>query len=463
MVFLYNTMSRSKEELKPITPGTVKIYSCGPTVYNFVHIGNLRAFVCADILRRWLKYRGFKVTQVMNLTDVDDKTIKGSRKEGLTLKAFTEKYAKAFFDDIRRLNIEPVEVYPKATEHIPQMVAIVEKLLKKGTAYKSEDGSIYYSIAKFPDYGKLAHLDLGGLKAGARVKQDSYEKQNVSDFALWKAWDPEDGDVFWETPIGKGRPGWHIECSAMSMKYLGETFDIHTGGIDLVFPHHQNEIAQSEGATGKTFVKYWVHNEHLMVEGQKMSKSLGNFYTLRDLLDKGLSPKSIRWVLMSTHYRRSLDFNFKDVEAANNTLSNLQDFLTKLKDADGKGANLQPLLDKTQQGFESCMDDDLNISEALAAMFDFVHEVNKLLAEGKVCKADGQKAFDLLMKFDTVLGVLAQEKMEISKDIEAKIKAREEARKKKDWKLSDKIRDELRMQGIILEDTEKGVRWKKVV
>lgn len=462
MVVLYNTLTREKEEFKTLIPGVAKIYSCGPTVYNFVHIGNLRAFLCADLLRRWLKYRGYKVTQVMNLTDVDDKTIKGSRKENLSLKAFTEKYSNAFFDDIRTLNIEPVEFYPKATEHITEMVAIVQKLLDKGIAYKSEDGSIYFSISKFPDYGKLAHLDFSGLKAGARVKSDAYEKQNVSDFALWKAWDPEDGDVYWETPLGKGRPGWHIECSAMSSKYLGDTFDIHTGGVDLVFPHHQNEIAQSEGANGKPFVRYWVHNEHLMVEGQKMSKSLGNFYTLRDLLAKGLSPKSIRWVLISTHYRKQLDFSFKDVQAADKTRSNLQDFMAKLETADGKGADLTTVLEKAKNGFETAMDDDLSISDALASLFELVHECNKLLADNKISKTDGKRALDLLMKFDTVLGVLEEEKKEISKDIEAKIAAREDARKRKDWKLSDKIRDELRAQGIVLEDTDKGVRWKKI-
>ena len=462
MVKLFNTMTRKKEELKTVEPGVVKMYSCGPTVYNVVHIGNLRAFISADILRRWLKYNGYKVIQVMNLTDVDDKTIRDSRKEGISLKEFTERYAKAFFDDIKTLNIEPVEYYPRATEHINGMVRLIQTLLKNGIAYKSEDGSIYYDISKFKDYGKLAHLDLSGLKAGARVKHDSYEKKNVADFALWKAWDPEDGDVFWETSLGKGRPGWHIECSVMSMKYLGETFDIHTGGIDLVFPHHQNEIAQSEGATGKTFVNYWVHNEHLVVEGQKMSKSLGNFFTLKDLLKKGYSPKAIRWVLMSTHYRKKLDFTFQDLDAAKKTLMNLQDFLKNLDEAGGSGAKVDSLIKKASKEFEKAMDDDLNISQAQAYMFEFVHEVNKLMADKKLSKKDAQKVKDLVKKFDKVLGVLEEEKEEIPEEIILLAQAREDARKNKDWETADKIRDRLKEHGYLLEDTEKGVRVKKI-
>jgi cysteinyl-tRNA synthetase len=455
-------MTRKKEELKTIHPGEVRIYSCGPTVYNVVHIGNLRAFISADILRRWLKYKGFKVLHVMNLTDVDDKTIRDSRKEGISLKEFTERYTKLFFGDLKTLSIEPVEVYPTAPECIDDMVKLIQILLKKGIAYKSDDGSIYYDISKFKDYGKLAHLDLSGLKAGARVKHDSYEKKNIADFALWKAWDPDDGDVFWETPIGKGRPGWHIECSVMSMKHLGETIDIHTGGIDLVFPHHQNEIAQSEGATGKKFVNYWVHNEHLIVEGKKMSKSLGNFFTLRDLLDKGYSPKSIRWVLMSTHYRKKLDFTFHDLEAATKTLLNLQDFLQKLDEADGSGVKIDPLITKTLREFEKAMDDDLSISQAQAVMFEFVHKINKLLAEKKLSKKDAWKVKQVMKNFDHVFGVLEEEKEKLPEEVVLLIQARESARKNKDWETADAIRQRLKEHGILLEDTEKGVRWKKI-
>jgi len=305
-VHVYNTLTRQKEEFKPLKGKQVGFYSCGPTVYNVIHIGNLKSFLAEDVLKRYLTYKGFKVKHVRNITDVDDKTIRDSQKEGVSLKEFTDRYTKAFFEDLETVRILPADVYPKATEHIKQMVALVKKLLDKGIAYKGEDGSIYYDITKFPEYGKLAHIDFKTLKTGARVKQDEYEKGQAQDFALWKAWDKEDGKVFWETEIGKGRPGWHIECSAMSMAYLGDSFDIHGGGEDLIFPHHENEIAQSEGATGKKFAKYWVHNAFLQVNGEKMSKSLGNFYTLRDL--KGYNPIAVRYLMISGNYRRTLIF-----------------------------------------------------------------------------------------------------------------------------------------------------------
>jgi cysteinyl-tRNA synthetase len=462
MIKLFNTLTRKKEELKTVEPGVVRIYSCGPTVYNVVHIGNLRAFISADILRRWLKYRNYKLMHVMNITDVDDKTIRDSQKEGVSLKEFTDRYTKLFFEDLKALNIQPVEYYPRATECIDGMVKLIQTLLDKGIAYKSDDGSIYYDISKFKDYGKLAHLDLSELKAGARVKHDSYEKKNIADFALWKAWDENDGDVFWETPIGKGRPGWHIECSVMSMKNLGETIDIHTGGIDLVFPHHQNEIAQSEGATGKPFVKYWVHNEHLIVEGKKMSKSLGNFFTLRDLINKGYSSKAIRWVLMSTHYRKKLDFTFQDLDAAKKTLMNLQDFMFKLDHADGSGASADNLMKKAQKEFEDAMDDDLNISQAQASMFEFIHEINKLINEKNLSKEDAQKVKGLMMKFDQVFGVLEEEKQKIPEEVLLLVRAREDARIEKDWETADAIRNRLKEHGYVLEDMENGVRVKKI-
>ena len=289
-ILLFNTLTRRKEPFTPLEIGKVKMYTCGPTVYDYAHIGNFRAFLFEDLLKRWLLLQGFKVTHVMNLTDVDDKTIRGSQKQGLPLRQFTDFYIKAFFEDIKTLNILAADVYPRATDRIPEMVALIKTLMDKGYAYRGEDGSIYYCISKFPDYGKLSKLKTAELKAGARVSQDEYAKEEAQDFALWKAWTPEDGDVFWETELGKGRPGWHIECSAMSMKYLGETFDIHCGGVDNIFPHHENEIAQSEAASGKKFVNYWLHNEHLQVEGKKMSKSLGNYYTLRDLLAKQCDP-----------------------------------------------------------------------------------------------------------------------------------------------------------------------------
>ena len=457
---LYNTLTRKKETFKPLKDNLVRIYSCGPTVYDFAHIGNFRAYLCSDLLRRYLKYKGYKIKQVMNLTDVDDKTIKGSINEGIPLAEYTLKYKQAFFEDIKTLNIEKVEVYPEATKHIREMVSLVKKLLKKGYAYKSEDGSTYYDISKFKDYGKLAHLDLKELKEGARIKHDEYEKEKAQDFALWKAYDDEDGNVFWQTEIGKGRPGWHIECSAMSMKYLGESFDIHLGGVDLIFPHHTNEIAQSEGATGKRFVKYWLHNEHLLVNGRKMSKSLGNFFTLRDLLKKGHSPMAIRYTLLTTHYRQQLNFTEESLKSAENTIQRLNDFMLKLEEAKESRSNkrVNGLISKTKKSFEKEMDDDLSISNALAVIFDFIREINKL----KIGRKDAEKIHKLMMDFNNVLGFIETKKEELDKDIEKLIKEREEARKNKNYKKADKIRNNLKKKGIILEDTPDGVRWKKI-
>jgi len=460
---IYNTLSRKKEEFKPIKKGQVGMYSCGPTVYNFPHIGNYRAYVVADLLKRYLKYSGFKVNHVMNITDVDDKTIRDSQKEGVSLKEFTKRYEKAFMEDIDALNIEKADIFPKATEHVKEMIHIIKKLIDNGIAYKGEDGCTYYSVSKFKDYGKLAHIKVKELKAGARVKQDEYEKESASDFALWKAYDESDGDVFWETEVGKGRPGWHIECSAMSSKYLGDKFDIHTGGVDLIFPHHQNEIAQSEGATGKKpFVKYWVHNEWLLVEGKKMSKSLGNFFTLRDILDKGYDATSTRYVLMATHYRQQLNFTFAELDAAGNSLQRLNDFMLRLEDASGKEElkEVDELVDVTKAKFEEAMDNDLDISNAFAVVFDFVRSINKL----NLSKKEAKKVKDLMLKFDSVLGLNLDKvkKAKLTDDIEELVKQREEARKRKDWQTADKIRNELKEKGIVLEDTPQGVRWKKI-
>ncbi|MFA5126282.1 MAG: cysteine--tRNA ligase, partial [archaeon] len=316
----FNSFGNELQEFNPINPGFVGLYTCGPTIYNFIHIGNFKCYSWEDLLKRYLIFKGFKVKQVMNFTDVDDKTIKASIQNKMALSEYTDVYKKAFQADSKLLNLLPAEIYCPATEHIPEMVSLVKKLLDKGVAYRGEDGCIYFSIKKFPAYGKLAGINVKKLKAGARIKQDEYEKEGVGDFALWKAWDENDGPVFWETELGKGRPGWHIECSAMSMKYLGEHFDIHTGGVDNKFPHHENEIAQSEAATGKKFVNYWMHTAHLMVEGKKMSKSLGNFFTLRDLLDKGFKPMAIRYVFLNTHYRQPLNFTFESVKDAQKTL-----------------------------------------------------------------------------------------------------------------------------------------------
>ncbi|MEM3459145.1 MAG: cysteine--tRNA ligase [Candidatus Bathyarchaeia archaeon] len=463
-IHFFNTLTRKKEKFVPLEKGKVKMYTCGPTVYDYAHIGNFRAFIFEDLLRRWLEYRGFQVTQIMNITDVDDKTIKGSRKKQMPIKEYTEYYTKAFFEDIEALNIQKATLYPKATEHIPEMISLIKKLLEKGYAYKGEDGSIYYSISKFKDYGKLSKIKIEELKPGARVKVDEYEKEEARDFALWKAWDEEDGDVFWETELGKGRPGWHIECSAMSMKYLGETFDIHCGGVDNMFPHHENEIAQSEAATGKKFVNYWLHNEHLLVEGKRMAKRYGNYYTLRDLLAKGYNPTAIRYLLMSTHYRQQLNFTFEGLEAAKNAVDRLTSFTHRLLDADGKesGEKITQLMAQVQKNFEEAMDDDLNISVALAALFDFVREVNKLMDNNLLSKKEAEEVYNLMLRFDKVLGVIGEAKKEekLPEEAEELIRKREEARKAKDWKTADKIRDQLKAMGVIIEDTPQGVKWR---
>ncbi|MBI2656583.1 cysteine--tRNA ligase [Candidatus Woesearchaeota archaeon] len=461
---LYNTLTRKKDAFKPIQDKIVKLYTCGPTVYDFAHIGNFRAYVCSDILKRYLKYKGFRVKHIMNITDVDDKTIKGANKEGISLAEYTRRYEKAFYEDIKTLNIDKADFFPRATEHVKEMLNIIKKLLKNKVAYKSEDGSIYYDISKFKDYGKLSHTKLEGLEAGKRIKQDQYEKEQAQDFALWKAYDKEDGNVAWKTEIGNGRPGWHIECSAMSMKYLGEHFDIHAGGVDLIFPHHENEIAQSEASTQKKFVNYWVHNEHLLVNGQKMSKSLGNFYTLRDLLDKGYHPKAIRYLLLSAHYRAQLNFTEDAVKSADNAVQRLQDFMIKLKEIKKniKNKNIEKLIHKTKKEFEKAMDDDLNISVALAHIFEFVKQVNTLLMENKVGKNDAKKIINLMMEFDEVLGILEEKEEKISDEIKKLIDEREKARMEKNFAKADKIREDLKKKGIILEDTKEGVRWKRI-
>ena len=458
----YNTLSRRKEQFRPLKKGLVSIYVCGPTIYSFAHIGNFRAYIAADILRRWLKYRGFKLKQIMNLTDVDDKTIRDSRKEGMTLSRFTEKYSKIFFEDLDTMNIERADKYPRATDHIKEMVSLVEALLKKGLAYRGKD-AIYFSIEKFPSYGKLAHLEKASLKPGARVKQDEYDKEHAHDFALWKFWDKDDGDVFWNVELGgeksKGRPGWHIECSAMSMKYFGPTFDIHTGGVDLIFPHHQNEIAQSEGATGKPFVKYWLHNEHLLVDGQKMSKSAGNFYTLRDLIKKGHDKMAIRYLLLASHYRQKLNLTEEALKAAGQSVDRLREFVANAQ-AGKDGKEMAKLAKKAKHGFEKAMDDDLNAPEALSAVFEFVRQANKAGA--------GRKALRFMLDIDKVLGLRLGEADKwlpagkAAPAVRKLILERERCRKEKDWKRADSIREQLRKKGIIVEDTEKGPRWKKI-
>ncbi len=458
----YNTLTRMKDEFHTVHPGEVKMYTCGPTVYDFAHIGNFRAYVFADVLRRYLEYKGYKVTQVVNVTDVDDRTIDGSQKQGIPLEKYTKKYKDAFFEDLNSLNIKPAEVYPEATGHIREMEALVKSLLDKGHAYENE-GSTYFRIASFPQYGKLSHMDMSGLKAGARVAADEYDKEQVADFALWKGWDEKDGPVFWETEVGKGRPGWHIECSAMSMKYLGQHFDIHTGGVDLIFPHHENEIAQSESATGEKFVNFWLHNEHLMVEGRRMAKRYGNYYALRDLLDKGYNPIAIRYLLMATHHRQQLNFTFDGLEAAKNALQRLYDFVDNLRLVSGEkdDPEIDQILQKAKDDFEEALDDDLNASEALGVVFTLVKDVNRLMDEKKISTSGANKVLGLTDSFDSVFGLLRREELILDEEIKALIEKRTQARKAKDFKLADQIRKDLEERGIILEDTPEGTKWKK--
>lgn len=459
---IFNTMTRQKEEFIPIEANLVGMYTCGPTVYDFAHIGNFRTYIFEDILRRYLKYKGYKVTQVMNLTDIDDKTIRGSREQNIPLNQYTEQFKKAFFNDIDALGIERAEHYPEATTHINEMVALVQKLIDKGIAYEI-NGNWYYSIEKFPEYGKLSHLDLSELKVGARIASDEYEKESISDFALWKAWDENDGNVFWETEIGKGRPGWHIECSAMSMKYLGETFDIHTGGVDNMFPHHENEIAQSEGATGRQFVRYWMHAGYLVVDGKKMSKSLGNFYTLEDLQNKGYPAVAVRYALMATHYRQQFNFTLDALEAARNALDRYLDFYSNLKDYGGGDSSdgADNIIDRMLAGFEDALDDDLNISAALGEVFDFIRDINRLKADNRLSVEERNRAIKALERVDRVFNFLSQKREDIDSEVEVLINQRAEAKKNRDFETADRIRSELLEKGIILEDTPQGTKWKR--
>ena len=462
---VYNTMSRSKEELRPIDGKTVRMYTCGPTVYNYAHIGNFRAYMFEDLLRRYIKFCGFDVVQVQNLTDVDDKTIRASIEQGKPLKAYTKEYIDAFFDDLAKLNIEPAEHYPAATDYIPEMIHLIEALFEKGYAYRSDDGSVYYSIDKFAEYGKLARLDREGMQSGARVDQDEYDKDNAADFALWKAYVPEDGDVVWDSPWGKGRPGWHIECSAMSMKLLGESFDIHTGGVDNIFPHHEDEIAQSEAATGKPYSKYWMHCGYLVVDGKKMSKSVGNFYTLREVLDMGYTGREVRYELLSGHYRQSLNFAFKSLDANRAALKRLDEFFAKIKEAIGaetEVGNLPGWAANTRAGFAEAMDDDMNISGAMAAIFDMVHAGNKAMAENPISGKESLAVSNLWRELDTVLGFLVSEEEEIPAEVLELLEARTVARAEKNWAESDRIRDALAERGWTVKDTPEGPKLRKI-
>ena len=459
----YNTLTRRKEEFVPLDPAgrKVTLYTCGPTVYNYAHIGNFRTYVFEDLLRRYLEYRGFEVTHVMNITDVEDKIIDAVRKEKLPLEELTTRYANAFFEDRDALNIKPAHQYPRATAHLDDMFRLIEKLMAKGIAYRSEDGSIYYSIAKFPTYGQLAHIRVDELKAGARVKHDEYEKEILADFALWKAWDEKDGDVKWDSPWGPGRPGWHIECSAMSMKCLGEQIDIHCGGVDNIFPHHQNEIAQSEPCTGKQFVRYWIHSAHLQVDGKKMSKSLGNYYTLRDLLDKGWTGREVRYALISAHYHEQLNFTFDGLQAARSAMQRIDEFLLKLQEVAGLPATkFEPLL-RFRVEFDTKMDDDLNISGALGAVFDFIRLANRKLVEESLQPSEARNILEEWREIDQVLGLGMTPRSAVPAEVRQLVEERQAARKARNFQRSDEIRDQLAKQGWVIEDTPKGPRAKR--
>ena len=465
---LHNTLTRSLVEFQPLVPGTARLYTCGPTVYNFAHIGNFRAYVFEDLLRRWLAFKGFKVTQVMNLTDVDDKTIRDSRAAGLPLRDFTARYKQAFFDDIKTLGIQPAERYPAATDHIPEMIDLIQRLFDKGIAYQAPDQSVYFSIDKWPSYGKLAHLDRSGMRSGVRISNDEYEKENVADFALWKAWDERDGDVAWDSPWGRGRPGWHIECSAMSMKYLGPSFDLHTGGVDNIFPHHEDEIAQAEAATGQPFATYWMHCAHLMVDGHKMSKSAGNFHTLRDVLSRGYTGREVRWLLLSTHYRAALNFTFSGLEADRTALRRLDALAARLKEAAAPvltagcqpAAELPPWAAAHDEKFTAAMDADLNVSAALAALFDTVRDANSALDRAELSPAAAAALLALLARWDSALGFLPfdAEKADspLPPEVQSLLDQRAAARQNRDWAASDALRARLADLGYTVKDTPKG-------
>jgi cysteinyl-tRNA synthetase len=473
---LHNTLAGKIEKFVPQKAGEVRMYTCGPTVYDYAHIGNYRTFVFQDILRRFLKLRRFKLNHVMNLTDVDDRIIANAAAAGKSIRDYTEKFVQAFFDDCRSLSIEAPEHWIRATDHIDDMVKLIERLQQKTFTYPSE-GSIYYRIAKFPEYGKLSKVDLTGIQAGARVDNDRYEKESARDFALWKA--PKPGEHFWETPIGPGRPGWHIECSAMAMKFLGDTLDIHTGGVDLAFPHHENEIAQSEAATGKPFARYWLHAEHLLVEGEKMSKSLGNFYTLRDLFGKGYKPSALRFALSSVPYRKQLNFTFDGLQQAASSVERLRNFADRLKQGKfpaGKQKGMAARIAKAADEFDAGLSEDLNTARALAAVFDLVREANIAMDKGEFRQGDVSAAQEFLATFDKVFAVMEDndgEKLRAlgfgrpdsgpgDTEIDKLVAERNAAKKKRDFVTADRIRKELADRGIIIEDAKDGsVRWKR--
>jgi cysteinyl-tRNA synthetase len=460
----YNTLTQQVETFSPLSGNVVRMYTCGPTVYNHVHIGNLRTFTFQDILRRWLRARGYTLDHVMNITDVEDKIIRNAAAHHQSIFEYTAQYEQAFLEDMRTLRLEQPERLAKATDHIQEMVQAIEKLDQRGFTYTS-DGSVYYRIANFPTYGKLSHNDFSGIRAGARVDVDEYDKADARDFVLWKA--KKEGEPGWDTPLGDGRPGWHIECSVMAMKYLGETLDIHTGGVDLIFPHHENEIAQSEALTGKPFVRYWLHAEHLIVEGQKMSKSLGNYYTLRDLIEKGYAPEAVRYLLASVPYRKKLNFTFDGLKAAATAIDRLRNYKLRLETAklsEGANEKVEQRTQAAHQAFDDALDEDLNTAEALAAVFEYVRDTNTAMDSGEFAADNVPGALKFLDHFDAVFDVLrpaASTGGLSDAEIDALIAERVASKKSRNFARADEIRAELAGLGIVLEDTKDGVRWKR--
>jgi len=465
---LFNTLSRSVQEFIPLDPAGKKVgmYCCGPTVYDYAHIGNWRTFVFGDLVRRWLEFNGCQVEHVMNITDVDDKIINRVRETHMPLREFTGKYEAAFFDDLKTLNCRTPHQTPRATTHIGEIIGLIEKLVERGIAYRAPDGSVYFSIEKYRasggQYGQLVKLNFDEMRVGERVRSDEYEKEALADFALWKARVPEDGEVYWSSPWGEGRPGWHIECSAMSMKLLGPSFDLHLGGEDLVFPHHEDEIAQSEGAgvqpEGQHFVKYWLHGAHLMVEGRKMAKSLGNYFTLRDLLARGFTGREIRFLLLTAHYRETFNFTLDGLQGAKASLARVDDCLTRLREVAGSATAAEEtgLISE----FSKALEDDLNVSSAWGAVFEWVREMNRRLADKSLGPEAAAAALASWERVDSVLGVGAPREVEAPPEILALLEQREAARKAKDFQRADALREELKSKGWVIEDTPKGPRLK---
>jgi cysteinyl-tRNA synthetase len=459
---LYDTLAGAAREFLPLEAGHVRMYSCGPTVYGPAHVGNFRSFIFADLLVRYLRYKGLNVTWVMNITDVDDKIIRSAQAQGVPIDEVSERYRLQFLSDMNTLGVALPDVMPCATEHIPQMVALIQTLLEKGHAYRTDDGSVFFRIASWPAYGRLARLDPEGMRVGERVESDEYGKDDVRDFALWKG--PKPGEPSWDTAIGPGRPGWHIECSAMSMAYLGESFDVHTGGVDLVFPHHQDEIAQSEAATGKTFVAYWLHCAFLQMGGQKMAKSAGNISRVDDVIGRGVSPRALRLALISAHYRAPLSFGEDSLQAASSAVDRLDALLTALAsyraDCPDDGS-LPELLTATRATFEAALDDDLNISPALAAIFDLVRELNRRIDARQLSTADAGRALGFIRELDCVLAVAPERNDDLSTELQAMLDLRAAARTARDWAGSDRLRAELAARGVLVEDTRDGQRWRR--